>query len=373
VRLNWVLGLRRLGFRVYFVEQIRLNTCVDETGAPAPFDQSANRRFFADTVRAFDLVHASSLMCDDGLHTEGLSYGEILDVAGAAEVLINISGHLTLEPVLRRVRRKAYIDLDPGFTQFWHATGLLGSHLAAHNFFFTVGENIGTPVCPIPTGGLVWRRKRRFLVLEQWPVCRNGDPNRFTTVAAWRGSFGPVEHNGRRYGLKVHEFRKFISLPQRAPQAFEIALSISGDDHADLAALQANGWTIVDPRQVASNPLAFRRYVQGSGGECSVAQGIYVETNSGWLSDRTVRYLASGKPCLVQDTGFSRNYPVGEGLVPFRTLEEAVSGAERIAGNYERHSLAARHLAETYFDSDKILPDMLGQMGIPMPADEIRA
>jgi len=106
--------------------------------------------------------------------------------------------------------------------------------------------------------------------------------------------------------------------------------------------------------------------VQGSGGEFSVAQGIYVETDSGWLSDRTVRYLASGKPCLVQDTGFSRNYPVGEGLVPFRTPEEAVSGAERIARDYERHSRAARELAVTYFDSDKVLPEMFEQMGIQL-------
>jgi hypothetical protein len=373
VRLNWVLGLRRLGFRVYFVEQIQSNTCVDDVGAPAPFERSANLKFFRDTVRAFDLVHASSLIRDDGPHPEGLSYDDMLDVAGTAEVLINISGHLTLEPILRRVRRKAYIDLDPGFTQFWHAAGLLGSHLAAHDFFFTVGENIGTPACQIPTGGLTWRRKRRFLVLDQWPVCRRGDPNRFTTVAAWRGAFGPVEHGGRRYGLKVHEFRKFISLPRHASQAFEIALSIHSGDHADLEALQAHGWTIADPRQAAPDPLAFRRYVQGSGGEFSVAQGIYVETNSGWLSDRTVRYLASGKPCLVQDTGFSRNYPVGEGLVAFRSFEEAVTGAERIAADYERHSLVARKLAETYFASDQVLPDMLGQMGVPLPVNRVGA
>src|SRR5262245_61754691 len=142
VRLNWVLGLRRLGFRVYFVEQIRSDACVDERGGSAPFDRSANLRFFADTVAQFDLAHASSRICDDGPYAEGLSYSDMLEVARAADVLINVSGHLTLEPFLRCVRRKAYIDLDPGFTQFWHAAGLLGSHLAAHDFFFTVGENI---------------------------------------------------------------------------------------------------------------------------------------------------------------------------------------------------------------------------------------
>jgi hypothetical protein len=366
VRLNWLLGLRRLGCAVCFVEQIRSDTCVDEAGAPAPFAQSANLRFFTDIVTEFDLRQASSLICDDGAEACGLSYRDVLDVAEAADVLINISGHLRLEPILRRVRRKAYIDLDPAFTQFWHADGMLGAHLEAHDFFFTVGENIGTADCSVPTGGLTWRRKRRFLVLDEWPVRAGGERNRFTTVAAWRGAFGPVEHGGRRYGLKVHEFRKFIGLPRRAPQIFEIALSIHPDDRADLEALQANAWRIVDPREAAGDPFAFRRYVQGSGGEFSPAQGIYVETGSGWLSDRTVRYLASGKPCLVQDTGFSRNYPVGEGLVPFRTFDEAVSGAERIARDYEPHARAARELAVTYFDSDKVLPEMFDQMGIQL-------
>jgi hypothetical protein len=366
VRLNWIAGLRRLGCDVYFVEQIQSDTCVDETGAPAPFEQSANRRFFTDVARTFAFDEVSSLVLDNGPQTCGLSYQDVLGVADAADVLINISGHLTLEPILRRIRRKAYIDLDPGFTQFWHADGLLGRHLADHDCFFTVGENIGTPACPIPTGGLTWHRKRRFLVLDQWPVCHNGDPNRFTTVAAWRGAFGPVEYGHRRFGLKVHEFRKFMTLPAHARQSFEIALSIHPADRRDLDALELNGWRVVDPRQSVADPFAFQEYVQGSGGEFSAAQGIYVETESGWVSDRTVRYLASGKPCLVQDTGFSRNYPVGEGLVAFRTLADAVSGAERIARDYEGHSQAARRLAETYFDSDRVLPEMFDHMGVSL-------
>jgi len=364
VRLNWLLGLRRLGCEVYFVEHIRSGTCVSDAGTPAPFEESANLRYFRDVMRRFDLEGRASLVCDEGREVHGPGYRDVLEIAASADLLVNISGHLTLEPVRRRVRRTAYIDLDPGFTQFWHAQGT--ARLAAHDFYFTVGENVGTPGCPIPTCGLRWWPKRRFCVLDQWPVSRGGDPNRLTTVAAWRGDFGPIEHQGRRFGLKVHEFRKFITLPRRAPQTLEIALSIHPADAADLAALEAHGWRIADPREVAADPLAFRGYVQGSGGECSVAQGIYVETGSGWLSDRTVRYLASGKPALVQDTGFSRNYPVGDGLVPFRTLEEAAAGAERIARDYDRHARAARALAETYFASDAVLPGMLDRMGITL-------
>lgn len=365
VRLNWLLGLRRRGCAVYFVEHIRSSQCVDAEGRPARFEQSANLRYFADVMRTFGLERCSTLLCDDGIG-HGLCRRDLLDVAEDADVLVNISGHLTLEPVLRRVRRKAYIDLDPGFTQIWHAQGVGELALSSHDFHFTVGENIGTPACPIPTAGIRWRRKRRFVVLDQWPVWPARDPNRFTTVAAWRGAFGPVEFAGRTYGLKAHEFRRLLPLPRLAPQTFEIALAIHPADRADLAALHVHGWRTVEPRRVAASPAAFREYLRASGGECSAAQGIYVETGSGWLSDRTVRYLATGRPALVQDTGFSRNYPVGDGLVTFRTLHEAAEGAQRIAREYDHHSRAARELAEQYFDSDAVLDEIFGEMGMTL-------
>ena len=135
-------------------------------------------------------------------------------------------------PILDAVRRKAYFDEDPGFTQFWCHQGIKSIPLEGYDSYFTVGENIGTPGCQIPTCGLQWRRQPRFVVLDQWPVCGDGDPNRFTTVGAWRGPYGPVEHDGRTFGLKVHEFRKVITLPRRAGQTFEIALSIHPSDAA---------------------------------------------------------------------------------------------------------------------------------------------
>jgi hypothetical protein len=153
-----------------------------------------------------------------------------------------------------------------------------------------------------------------------------------------------------------------ISLPAQLDDLrFEIALDIHPGDAKDLATLQTHGWRIVDPKEQVPDPASFRRYVQGSGAEFSVAQAIYVKAEVGWFSDRTVRYLASGRPALVQDTGFSRIYPVTEGLVPFRTLAEAVDGARRISAAYEAHSEGARRLAEEYFDSDKVLERFLEQ------------
>jgi hypothetical protein len=363
VRLSWIRGLQRLGFRVVFVEQIAPDACVDESGAVVPFEQSLNLAYFRRVTDQFGLADSAALICGSGEQTHGLRYPEVLALAGEADLLVNISGHLTLEPVKRRIRRKVFIDIDPGFTQFWDASGESDAHLDGHDFWFTIGENIGTPACSIPTNGIDWRPTRQPVVLEDWPVCTSG-LDRFTTVANWRGPYGVVEFGGRTFGLKVHEFRKVIELPGRTDQAFEIALAIHPADGKDLAALQEHGWGLVDPATVTGDPLAFRRYVQGSGAEFSVAQGIYVDTESGWFSDRTVRYLASGKPVLVQDTGFGRTLPVGDGLVPFRCLDEAIAGADAIARDYDHHCRAARAVAEEYFASDRVLGRLLEEVGV---------
>jgi len=375
VRLSWVAGLRRLGFDVYFVEQIARGACVDARGVVADFAVSVNLDWFRSVTRRFDLAGRSALIYAGGEACAGVSWPALLEVASAAELLVNISGHLTLEPLLSRIRRRAYIDLDPGFTQCWHADPKTPFTLGGHTHYFTVGENIGSPGCPIPTSEIPWRPVRQPVVLDDWPVATAPQRVRFTTIASWRGAFGPVSFGGRAYGLKVHEFRKVLPLPQRVTKAsvggpvFELALDIHAGDAKDLTALHEHGWRVTDPRHVAGDPDTFRQFVQESGAEFSVAQGIYVETNSGWFSDRTVRYLASGKPALVQDTGFSQHYPAGEGLVPFKTLDEAVAGAEAIVRDYDRHCRAARAIAGAYFDSDKVLTRLLEEIGLcPQPS-----
>jgi hypothetical protein len=365
VRLSWIRGLDKLGYRVYFLEQIRRAACVDESGAASTLAGSVNCAYFRHVVSEFGLSGCAALIEEDGKETEGLPYGQILELAESADLLVNISGHLSLDPLLRRFRRKAYVDLDPGFTQFWHADGSVGARLAGYDFYFSVGENLGTTACDIPLCGIQWRTIRQPVVLDDWPMSMAHGPDRFTTIASWRGAFGPLEYKGKTFGLKAHEFRKFLELPIRTEQSFEIALQIHEGDGKDLELLRRSGWHIVDPLIAVPDPAAFRQYLQRSFAEFSAAQGMYVETNSGWFSDRTVRYLASGKPALVQDTGFSRHYPVGEGLVAFRTLEEAAAGAKRIARDYAGHCRAARTLAEEYFDSDRILGRFMEEVGVP--------
>lgn len=359
VRLNWLLGFQRLGCKVYFVEEIGRITCVDGARKACPFRASVNASFFQQVTRQFGLGDNSSLIHAEGEQTIGLSREELLDVAGTADLLINISGHLARELLFSRFRRRAYVDIDPGYTQFWQAAGNPGARLAGHDVYFTIGENISRPGCPIPSCGIEWRHIRPPVVLAEWPADEPGKERRFTTVSSWRGPYGPVQSKGNTYGLKVHEFRKLLELPRLTGEKFELALNIHPGDGTDRQALIDHGWQLVDPHQAAGDPAAFRHYVQGSGAEFSAAQGVYVETGSGWFSDRTVCYLASGKPAVVQDTGFSTNYPVGEGLLTFRTLDEAVLAVKRIAADYERHSRAARVLAEEYFDSDKVLRRVL--------------
>ncbi|HEX8473722.1 MAG TPA: hypothetical protein VF666_06785 [Pyrinomonadaceae bacterium] len=364
VVLNWALGLRRLGFDVYFVEQIYGRNCVDASGRVVDFRSSLNLEYFRQTTEAFGLATTSALIYEDGADVYGMSLHELLDVAEDAALLVNVTGHLNLDALMRRLRRKAYVDLDPGWTQFWHAAGEAGARLAGHDSYFTVGENIGTASCAIPTGDIHWRPTRQPVVLDEWPVSDVGERERFTTVASWRGAYGALEFGGVCYGLKAHEWRKFVEMPERVPHKFEIALDIHPDEILDRHLLREHGWRLVNPQETVPDAATFRRYVQNSAAEFSVAQGIYVETKSGWFSDRTVRYLASGKPALVQDTGWSRNYPTGVGLVAFETLEQATEGAREITRDYAEHAAAARRLAEEYFDSDKVLGRLIDETGV---------
>ncbi|HEX7086748.1 MAG TPA: hypothetical protein VF198_10315 [Vicinamibacterales bacterium] len=361
VRLSWVLGLQALGLDVFFVEQIDPARLTNAAGCPASFEASINRAYFAETIERFGLASRACLICGDGEEVCGLPYADLLDAAADADLLVNISGHLRLPAVLSRVRRRAYVDIDPGFTQFWNEAGLLP--LDGHDVYFTIGENIGRPDCGIPTCGLEWRKVRQPVVLDEWPASPPPDWACFTTVARWRGSFGRIEFGGRTFGQKAHEFRRFAALPALSGERFEIALDIHPADEADRVMLDRAGWRLSDPRAAAATPDRFRSYVQHSAAEFSVAQGIYVETSSGWFSDRTTRYLASGRPALVQDTGFTRTLPVGEGLLAFCTPLEASDGARRIMRDYDRHARAAAQIARELFAAAVVLPRFLEDAG----------
>jgi hypothetical protein len=366
VRMSWAEALRDAGLDVVFVEQIDERDCVDAAGAPARLQDSANAAAFAAAMDEFDL--AGALICpdahgDDGARVLGLDRDELFARADEAALLVNVGGHLRWEPLLRRLRVRAFVDLDPGFTQIWHAQGH-DVGVTAHDLHFSVGLNVGAPGCELPTGGLRWRPIRQPVALARWAPAPGDELASFTTVASWRGAYGPASWAGRQYGVKAHEFRRFLGISDAVREAsFEVALDIHPGDRADIERLHEHGWRLRDPAQLAATN-DFRRYVTSSGAEFSPAQNIYVDTHSGWFSDRTVRYLACGRPALVQDTGFSEHLPTGEGLLAFTTVEEAITGARELIADYPRHRAAARALAAEHFDGPRAIAPLLAAAGL---------
>jgi hypothetical protein len=361
VRMSWAEGLRRLGFHVVFVEVFDEAHAVDDAGRPAAVEGSANAAAFDATMEAFGFTGSCALISADGERVRGMTREELHEHLRSAQLLVNISGHLRRPELLALPGRRAFIDLDPGYTQVWMDEGRdVGS--GGHDLHFTVGANVGTDRCPLPSGGVRWRPIRQPVVLDRWPVCDDGF-TRFTTVASWRGAYGPVTWRGRTYGVKAHEFRPLADVPRRSGLPFEMVLDHHPSDDADAVRMRDGGWTTRDPR-IAGDTAAFAGYVRGSGAEFSAAQGVYVNTRSGWCSDRTVRYLASGRPALVQDTGQSDTLPVGEGLLTFSTPDEAVARAQELVADHGRHRAAARRIAEKCFAPAPALAPLLEAAGV---------
>jgi hypothetical protein len=360
VFLQYLLGLRRLGWEVLFLDRLEAGMCTDDAGNACLPEVSADLRAFVQLLGCFGLAESFAVLLDGG-GTIGLPRNEVCARVRSAAFLINVMGFLTDEEILGQARRRVFLDIDPGFGQMWCALGL-HDLLRGHDDFVTVGANVGSPACAIPTCGREWIAIRPPIVLDEWPIqCEPG--HSFTSVASWRGANGPVEYQGTTYGLRVHEFRKFATLPRRVPASFELALDIHPAETRDLQLLDANGWALADPVAAAGSPWAYRRYVQRSAAEFMVAKGMYVQANSGWFSDRSACYLASGRPVVIQDTGLAGHLPIGEGLLTFSTLDEASAALEAVAADRRRHARAARAIAEEYFDSNEVLTDLIGQLG----------
>ena len=362
VFLQYLLGLRRLGWDVLFLDEIQPEMCVDAQGRACSPGQSWNLRWFVDLMQRFGLGESFSLSLGRGEQVIGLPRAKVLERVKASAAVLNVMGYLSDPAILAAAPRRVFFDIDPGFGQMWRALGL-ADVFAGHDDFVTIGENVGLPGCEVPTCGLRWITTPQPVVLEHWPATPD-QTGHYSSVASWRGPFGPIDYQGRRYGLRVHEFRKFLALPQRTGQSFHVALDIDPAETGDLALLQQNGWVLDDPRTAACDPWAYRDYLQRSRAEFMVAKNLYVATRGGWFSDRSICYLASGKPVIAQDTGFRHRYPGQHGLLLFSTLDEALDAVAAVEGDYPRHAQAARGIAEEHFDSDRVLTKLLTKLGI---------
>jgi hypothetical protein len=348
--LQYVAGLRELGHEVVLVEPVAAEA-LDPGGEVV--------RYFG----ALPLLDGRAALLERGGEgTVGMSYRELVEFARGADLLLNISGMLRDERLLEAVPVRAFLDLDPGFNQVWQATGAeMG--IALHTHFVTVGVRIGAEDCPIPTLGRTWIPTLPPVSLVHWPLAEGPlDHEAFTSVGHWR-SYGSIEHEGIRYGQRAHALREFFELPRRVDARFELALGIHPDEVDDLRALRGNGWGLLDPDEVAGNPDDYAGFVRGSKAELCVAKSGYVNSRSGWFSDRSACYLASGRPVTAQDTGFGEALPVGEGLLAYSSTADAAAAVTEIERDYDRHRAAARALAEEHLDAAKVLPRLLERLG----------
>jgi hypothetical protein len=348
--LQYVAGLTELGHEMMLVEPVTAEA-LEPAGEVA--------RYFGSLPL---LEGRAALLGRGGEETVGTPYAELLEFARGADLLLNISGMLRDEGLLEAVPVRAFLDLDPGFNQVWHLSGEdMGFDL--HTHFVTVGQNLGRPDCPIPDCGRTWIPMLPPVALNWWPpVAKPPSRNAFTSVGHWR-SYGSIEQGGIHYGQRAHSLRGLIELPRLTDVRFQLALGIHPDETADLEALRTGGWELLDPVEVAGDPQRYAEFIRGSKGELSIAKSGYVASRSGWFSDRSACYLASSRPVVAQETGFSDFLPSGEGLIAFATTEEAAAGVEEVEADPQRHARAARALAEEYLDVRKVLPRLLGELG----------
>lgn len=381
--LNVLLGMRRLGHDVYYIEDSG-EWPYNLDGGPlgddwVAHDPAYNVEYLARTMAEFGLSAKWAYHFPTKCEWYGLSDQQRTDLIRSADLLINVSGTLENPEKYRPVRRLVYIDTDPVFTQVDIAgdNSDLRSKVSAHDVHFSVGECLGEDM---KNTGQEWHSTKHPIVLSEW-LCSVQHTNTFTTVMNWT-SYKPVTYRGRAYGQKDVEFVKYLTLPQRLDSTIlEVALpklhhvrwqsqyeNVSpelsarfGKDQTWMPrdVLTKFGWRIVDATEVCQDFTSYRRYVQRSKAEWSIAKNGYVDANSGWFSGRSGCYLAAGRPVIVQDTGFSRALPVGEGVLAFKTLTEAEEAIREVERNYSRHAKAARGIAETYFDSDKVLNRLL--------------
>lgn len=348
--LQYLLGLRRLGHDVLFVEPI-------ETGGSSGATTEATA-YFAAVVERFGLHGRAALLDAASGATLGVARADVERFADGADVLLNVSGRLADEDLLGRIGVRAYVDLDPAFTQLWAGVEGIDLGFDRHNRFVTIGLAIGDEACPVPTCGRDWITSPQPVVLEHWPVAEGPAREALTSIGHWR-AYGSVHHDGVHYGQRAHSLRALVGLPELLPVPVVLALGIHSDERADLAALRDGGWRLEDPALAAADPDRYARFVAGSWAELGIAKSGYVASACGWFSDRSACYLASGRPVVAQETGFSAFLPSGEGLLAFASADEAVAAVEAIRARYPAHRRAAREIAEQHLDSDRVLPRVL--------------
>lgn len=380
VYMQYVQGLRALGCEVYWLEHFH--------GSGDERQDRASLRIFLDRLRRFDLADRVMIHSPGGgAPFPGESDGSTITgnkaerLCERADLLLNFSYAITPD-LLSRFRKSALVDIDPGLLQFWMSQGQI--EVARHDLYFSTGETVGKPDALFPDCGISWHRIRPIVSLKDWPVVFQPESKALTTISGWWGDEWITNGSDVCYeNNKRVSFMQFAELPRRTRQVIELALCLGEEgtqetnelrlqemadfsgvisyqgDEVDRAIMQAQGWNIRLASDVASRPDDYRSYVQNSRGEFSCAKPSCMKFQNAWVSDRSLCYLASGKPVIVQNTGPSEFLPDAEGMFRFNTVDDALSAIDAMNSDYNRHCSAARELAATYFDAEKVLASIL--------------
>ncbi len=363
--IHYLLGFQRLGFEVYYVEahgctpgKLMVSPTDDGPARAAAYIEPIMRRFGLERRWAYHSLHDSRYF--------GLGQTQLEGLYTSAALLINLHGSHLPTPELAGTGRLVYLETDPVDVQIdlFHQKKETLEYLSPHCAFFTYGENLGKPDCLVPLPEQVkFLPTRQPVVLDFWESLGLGEGVHFTTIGNWRQPWRELTFKGEVYRWSKHfEFLKFLGLPGRVPQSFELALSSC--EPPDRQLLESYGWRVRPALELSMALDPYRQYIAASRAEFTVAKDQNVRLRSGWFSDRSATYLAAGRPVVTQDTGFSNILPVGEGLFSFSTVEEIVQAVESVNADYHRHRRSARRIAREYFSHDVVLTRLLKALGL---------
>jgi predicted glycoside hydrolase/deacetylase ChbG (UPF0249 family) len=364
--LHYMLGFRRLGYDVYYVEAHGRTPCMlmqskddDGPARAASFIEGVMRRFDFDGSWAFHALHGDR-------SCRGLTEGQLTQLYRSADLIINLHGGTIPQPEHKFSDRLVLLETDPVELEIKiHQRDELSTRfLKAHNAFFTWGENYGAPDCGVPIPDqLPFHPTRAPVICDLWEDGRFPEAAAFTTIGNWHQPGYDLEFQGEVYcWSKHHEFLKFVDLPQRVNQPFELALGSLAPDDESL--LREHGWSVRPAMSFSTDLDAYRDYIRSSRGEFTVAKDQNVRLRSGWFSERSAQYLAAGRPVITQETGFSNVLPTGRGLFSFSTMDEVLAAVDAIKSDYRGHCRAASELAHEYFNFDVVLPRLLKEVGL---------
>lgn len=362
--LNYLLGLHEMGHEVYFLE--------DSGDWCMPYDPRTLKSYPRPD---YGLEYLASTFQQVGFPKErfcyysefqdryyGMNKDELDAVLERADLQIFVSGVTPLRLDRPRPRKSVVIDTDPVFTQLRmrHDEKFL-DYYRLFDAVATFGRLIGTPACPLPTHGFNWIGTNQPIALKHWPMSP-ATSRRFTTIGRWEhASERNMEFNGQRFlSSKGVEWIKLLNLPEQSKWDLVLAMQQMPADMMDV--FRTHGWKIEEAEKATESCLAYQQFIQNSAGELTVAKQIYSALPSGWFSDRAACYLATGRPVITQRSGFEQWLPVGEGLFIFDTQEDAARALDAIDQDYERHSQAARRIAEEHFEASRVLQELIDRV-----------